>query len=72
MVYIFAGGFGIVVVDLGTGESWRHLNQLSEVSLTSRFLPTFFGTPTFARTPGTPSFHYEVAGGGGGIDGWWH
>ncbi|XP_006463858.1 hypothetical protein AGABI2DRAFT_138136 [Agaricus bisporus var. bisporus H97] len=64
-----SGGFGIIVVDLGTDESWRHLNQLKEVSLTSRFLPTFFGAPTFAQTPGTPSIHYQTAGGGGGIDG---
>jgi hypothetical protein len=63
------GAFGIIVVDLGTGESWRHLNQLHEVTPTSRFLPTLFGVPTFLRTPLSPSFHYENAGGGGGCDG---
>lgn len=68
-VILLAGAFGIIVVDLGTGESWRHLDRLHEVSPTSRFLPTLFGVPTFLATPMMPSLHYETAGGGGGCDG---
>ncbi|KAF8889683.1 NHL repeat-containing protein [Infundibulicybe gibba] len=64
-----SGAFGIIVVDLGTGESWRHLDRLKPVSPLSRFLPTLFGVPTYASTPLAPGFHYESAGGGGGCDG---
>lgn len=63
------GGFGIIVVDLGTGKSWRHLDRLYEVSARSRFLPTLQGIPTYSSTPLSPSFHFETAGGGGGCDG---
>ncbi|KAF9446591.1 NHL repeat-containing protein [Macrolepiota fuliginosa MF-IS2] len=64
-----SGAFGIIVVDLGTGESWRHLDRLHMVSPTSRLLATFFGVPTFLQTPMMPALHYENAGGGGGCDG---
>ncbi|TFK39760.1 major royal jelly protein-domain-containing protein [Crucibulum laeve] len=64
-----SGGFGIIVVDLGTGKSWRHLDKLHSVSPRSRFLPTLFGIPTYSSTPMSPALHYENAGGGGGIDG---
>jgi len=64
-----SGSFGIIVVDLGTGESWRHLDHLHSVSPRNRLLPTLFGMPTFASTPLSPALHYETAGGGGGADG---
>ncbi|KAL4255539.1 major royal jelly protein family protein [Pleurotus pulmonarius] len=64
-----SGGFGIIVVDLGTGKSWRHLDRLYEVSARSRFLPTLQGIPTYSSTPMSPAFHFETAGGGGGCDG---
>ncbi|KAL0949011.1 hypothetical protein HGRIS_009109 [Hohenbuehelia grisea] len=64
-----SGGFGIIVIDLGTGKSWRHLDRLRSTSATPRFLPTLFGIPTYLSTPNSPAFHYENAGGGGGTDG---
>ncbi|KIJ27588.1 hypothetical protein M422DRAFT_37660 [Sphaerobolus stellatus SS14] len=63
-----SGAFGIIVVDLGTGESWRHLDRLHPVTPVSRFLPTIFGVPTYLASPLEPAFHYENAGGGGGCD----
>ena len=56
-------------MDLGTGQSWRHLDRLHSVSPRSRFLPVLFGVPTYLATPMNPAFHYQTAGGGGGIDG---
>ncbi|KAJ8515901.1 hypothetical protein ONZ45_g6742 [Pleurotus djamor] len=65
-----SGGFGIIVVDLGTGQSWRHLDRVNAVSPVSRFLPTLFGIPTYAATPMNPASQYETtSGGGGGCDG---
>ena len=55
------------MVDLGTRISWRHLDHLRELSPISRFLPTFFGVPTYTSTA-TTALHYENIA-GGGIDG---
>ncbi|EIM89727.1 uncharacterized protein STEHIDRAFT_108398 [Stereum hirsutum FP-91666 SS1] len=63
-----SGAAGIIVVDLGTGESWRHLSGLHSTSPNPRHLPTLFGIPTYISTPMNPAFHYETVA-GGGIDG---
>ncbi|ESK86402.1 major royal jelly protein [Moniliophthora roreri MCA 2997] len=63
-----SGAHGIIVVDLGTGESWRHLDQLQQVSPVSHFLPVLFGTPTYQSSRLHPAFHWETVA-GGGIDG---
>ncbi|KAJ8091182.1 hypothetical protein PM082_004158 [Marasmius tenuissimus] len=63
-----SGAHGLIVVDLGTGESWRHLDQLGPVNPTSHFLPVLFGTPTYQSSKLRPAFHWETVA-GGGIDG---
>ncbi|PVI07376.1 major royal jelly protein [Periconia macrospinosa] len=41
------GRNGIVVVDLGTGESWRHLDGIKEVRAERGFVPYVWGTPVY-------------------------
>jgi sugar lactone lactonase YvrE len=41
------GRNGIVVVDLGTGESWRHLDGTPEVRAERGFLPYLWGEPLY-------------------------
>lgn len=49
------GRNGIIVVDLGTGESWRHLNNIPEVSAERGFVPYVWGTPLYyIPGPGEP------------------
>ncbi|KAL0567803.1 hypothetical protein V5O48_014196 [Marasmius crinis-equi] len=63
-----SGAHGVIVVDLGTGESWRHLDQLRPVNPISNFLPVLFGTPTYQSSKLHPALHWETVA-GGGIDG---
>ncbi|KAF9006184.1 major royal jelly protein-domain-containing protein [Cyathus striatus] len=42
-----SGSYGIIVVDLGTGKSWRHLSQHHSTVPQSGHLPSFFGIPTY-------------------------
>lgn len=49
------GRNGIVIVDLGTGESWRHLNNIPEVSAERGFVPYVWGQPLYyIPGPGEP------------------
>jgi sugar lactone lactonase YvrE len=65
-----SGACSIIVVDLATGESWRHLDRTEATIPYARFLPVFFGIPTYAAAPNNnPAFHAEDAGGNGGADG---
>ncbi|MBO1764708.1 hypothetical protein JQN64_26345, partial [Escherichia coli] len=41
------GRNGIVIVDLGTGESWRHLDGISEVRAERGFVPYVWGQPLY-------------------------
>jgi len=41
------GRNGIVIVDLGTGESWRHLDNIPEVSAERGFVPYVWGQPLY-------------------------
>ncbi|KAH3907559.1 hypothetical protein HBI56_159880 [Parastagonospora nodorum] len=41
------GRNGIVMVDLGTGESWRHLDNIPEVSAERGFVPYVWGQPLY-------------------------
>lgn len=41
------GRNGIIIVDLGTGESWRHLNNVPEVSAERGFVPFVWGQPLY-------------------------
>ncbi|KAF8991579.1 major royal jelly protein-domain-containing protein [Cyathus striatus] len=64
-----SGACSIIVVNLATGESWRHLDRTEATIPYARFLPTFFGIPTYAANKMVPGFHAEDAGGDGGADG---
>jgi sugar lactone lactonase YvrE len=49
------GRNGIVIVDLGTGESWRHLDNIPEVSAERGFVPYVWGEPKYyIPGPGMP------------------
>lgn len=49
------GRNGIVVVDLGTGQSWRHLDNIPEVSAERGFVPYVWGNPLYyIPGPGQP------------------
>ncbi|CAI6340234.1 unnamed protein product [Periconia digitata] len=49
------GRNGIVVVDLGSGESWRHLNGINEVRAERGFVPYVWGVPLYyVSGPGQP------------------
>ena len=41
------GRNGIIIVDLGTGESWRHLDNIPEVSAERGFVPFVWGQPLY-------------------------
>lgn len=41
------GRNGIIVVDLGAGVSWRHLNGITEVRAERSFVPYVWGTPLY-------------------------
>ncbi|KAI1469313.1 MRJP-domain-containing protein [Daldinia caldariorum] len=48
------GHNALIVVDLGSGESWRHLGLISAVRSVSQFLPFIWGQPLYyaqAREP---------------------
>ena len=64
----YPGSRGIIVADLATGESWRHLDLVASVQPKAGFLPTLFGIPTYQSSAGNPAYTYPVAA-GGGIDG---
>ncbi|KAF2115756.1 major royal jelly protein [Lophiotrema nucula] len=49
------GRNGIIIVDLGTGESWRHLDGIAEVRSERGFVPYVWGTPLYyIPGPGLP------------------
>jgi sugar lactone lactonase YvrE len=49
------GRNGIIIVDLGTGESWRHLNNIPEVRAERGFVPFVWGQPLYyIPGPGMP------------------
>ncbi|KAH7088552.1 major royal jelly protein-domain-containing protein [Paraphoma chrysanthemicola] len=49
------GRNGIIIVDLGTGESWRHLDNIPEVSAERGFVPYVWGQPLYyIPRPGQP------------------
>jgi len=49
------GRNGIIIVDLGTGESWRHLDNIVEVSAERGFVPYVWGQPLYyIPGPGKP------------------
>jgi hypothetical protein len=58
------GREGFIVIDLGTGESWRHLTQHPSTLRASEDVPSYQGLPFYFRSGGKPiSFLQE------GLDG---
>lgn len=51
------GRNGIVIVDLGNGSSWRHLNNVPSVRPESGFFVQVWGTPTY-HNPGQGQLHH--------------
>jgi sugar lactone lactonase YvrE len=45
---------GFIILDLGTGESWRRLTQHPSVLRVDRDVPSYQGVPFYQRSIGTP------------------
>jgi len=48
------GRTGLITVDLGTGESWRHLDRSEFVQHATQFLAYVWGRPLYSFTAGMP------------------
>ena len=48
------GRNGIIVVDLGTSESWRHLDGHPSVHPAQQFVSYLWGVPIYGNNPGRP------------------
>ncbi|KAM5342117.1 hypothetical protein ACJ41O_015148 [Fusarium nematophilum] len=55
------GRSGIIIVDLGTGESWRHLNQAVSTKSDNKMVPFVWGHPVYGFAGPLP-FSYFQAG----------
>ncbi len=55
---------GFIMLDLGTGESWRRLTQHPSVLRTYNNVPTYQGHPFYLKMPGMPLGHQQE-----GLDG---
>ncbi|EMC96044.1 hypothetical protein BAUCODRAFT_514583 [Baudoinia panamericana UAMH 10762] len=58
------GRNGIITVDLGTGQSWRHLDGNMAVRPESQWLAYLWGVPLYSFNPGRP-FGYSTFGADG-------
>lgn len=67
------GPNGIIVVDLGSGKSWRRLNDHPSTKAVWGFLPIVEGQPLMYRQPGQPPRHLTTGADGVAIssDGRW-
>ncbi|KAL8706013.1 MAG: hypothetical protein Q9201_000898 [Fulgogasparrea decipioides] len=61
------GRNGIVIVDLGTGESWRHLDNTPEVRAQRGFLPFIWGEVVYTLPPPGTEIQYASNFGADGI-----
>ena len=48
------GRTGFIILDLGTGESWRQLSQHPSTLRTFEDVPSYQGYPFYQRSPGSP------------------
>ncbi|KAJ3538642.1 hypothetical protein NM208_g5814 [Fusarium decemcellulare] len=55
------GRSGIITVDLGTGESWRHLNHADAANSDNKMVPFVWGEPIYGSQGPLP-FSYFAAG----------
>ncbi|KAF2204823.1 major royal jelly protein [Delitschia confertaspora ATCC 74209] len=59
------GRNGIIIVDLGTGESWRHLDSHPSVHPEPGFVPFVWGTPVYyIPSPGAPVIYMPLGSDG--------
>ncbi|KAK6088113.1 major royal jelly protein [Seiridium cupressi] len=58
------GRNGIIIVDLGSGESWRHLELTQPVRSQSQFLPFIWGQPIYYALGGQPYSHFPLGSDG--------
>ena len=49
------GRTGLIIVDLGTGESWRHFDLSQYVQPDRQFLAYVWGKPLYGNMPGEPA-----------------
>jgi len=59
------GRNGIVIVDLGTGESWRHVENVPYVRPQQQFLPYLWGVPIYSVSASTGELSYVAFGADG-------
>jgi len=59
-----SGRNGIIVVDLGTGAQWRHLDNTPFVRAEIGFLPVIWGDPIYSNT-GTMPISFQTSGSDG-------
>jgi sugar lactone lactonase YvrE len=59
-----SGPNGIIVVDLGSGESWRRLNDHPSTKAEPNFTPMVEGQPLMAREPGKPPAYLKIGSDG--------
>lgn len=58
------GTTGLITVDLGTGESWRHLDSTRYVQPETQFVAYVWGRPLYSYTAGQPESYLRF-----GVDG---
>lgn len=59
-----SGRNGIIIVDLGTGQQWRHLDNTQYVRPETGFLPVMWGEPIYANN-GVAPLAYQTSGSDG-------
>ncbi len=70
MAYITdSGAFGIIVVDLATGQSWRRLHEHPSTHPSSDFVPVIEGRVTIQTIPGQKPAYLRVGSDGIAITG---
>lgn len=58
------GRNGIIIVDLGSGESWRHLDLAQPVRSEYQFLPFIWGQPIYYTLGGMPITSFPLGSDG--------
>ncbi|KAL1962722.1 hypothetical protein VTN77DRAFT_9266 [Rasamsonia byssochlamydoides] len=56
------GRNGIIILDLGTGESWRHLDRHPSTLGTYGVVPSYQGVPFYQQSIDTPYFQHLTQG----------
>ncbi|CAJ2508952.1 Uu.00g139780.m01.CDS01 [Anthostomella pinea] len=59
-----SGHNAIIIVDLGSGNSWRHLDQTDSVRTESQFLPFQWGQPLYYTDAGKPFTFFPLGSDG--------